>query len=115
MRTSAEFWIKAYVRRVAASGAFATIVRHGDDDAGSVFIVVRALDGTAALYVPAPTAFASDGQDSERLWTQGLPPGTPEADVEARIRRETGFDPDLWVVEVEDRKARHFLDDWLMK
>ncbi len=34
----------------------------------------------------------------------------PEADIEARLTREIKFDPDLWIVEVEDRAGRHFLD-----
>jgi hypothetical protein len=34
----------------------------------------------------------------------------PEADAEARLAREVKFDPDLWVIEVEDRAGRHFLD-----
>ena len=35
----------------------------------------------------------------------------PEADIEARLVREIRFDPDVWIVEVEDRAGRHFLDD----
>jgi hypothetical protein len=34
----------------------------------------------------------------------------PEADVEAYLAREIKFDPDVWIVEVEDRAGRNFLD-----
>ncbi|MGZ3362389.1 MAG: DUF1491 family protein, partial [Xanthobacteraceae bacterium] len=34
----------------------------------------------------------------------------PEAKVEERLARELRFDPDVWIVEVEDRAGRHFLD-----
>ncbi len=34
----------------------------------------------------------------------------PEPDVDAAIARQRGFDPDLWVIEVEDRDGRHLLD-----
>jgi hypothetical protein len=34
----------------------------------------------------------------------------PEADVEAYLTRQLRFDPDIWIVEVEDRAGRHFLD-----
>jgi hypothetical protein len=34
----------------------------------------------------------------------------PEADVEARLTREIRFDPDVWIVEIEDRLGRNFLD-----
>jgi hypothetical protein len=33
-----------------------------------------------------------------------------EAKVEERLARESRFDPDVWIVEVEDRAGRHFLD-----
>jgi hypothetical protein len=35
----------------------------------------------------------------------------PEAEVDAAIARQRGFDPDLWVIEVEDRAGRHLLDE----
>ena len=34
-----------------------------------------------------------------------------EAEVDASIARQRGYDPDLWVIEVEDRKGRHMLDE----
>jgi hypothetical protein len=33
-----------------------------------------------------------------------------DAEVEAALARQRGFDPDLWVVEVEDRAGRTLLD-----
>ena len=35
----------------------------------------------------------------------------PEAEVDAAIGKQRGFDPDLWVIEVEDRAGRHLLDE----
>jgi len=34
----------------------------------------------------------------------------PEADLDARIDSERKFDSDCWVVEIEDRAGRHFLE-----
>jgi hypothetical protein len=38
-----------------------------------------------------------------------------EADIDALIQRELDMDRDAWLLEVEDRSGRHFLDDWLAK
>jgi hypothetical protein len=111
MRLKSEIWVHAYLRRSAASGAFAAVVRHGDDDAGAIYIKVTPLDGTAALYGPVPAGLT--GGDGDRQWTVHLPAGTAEAMVEAHLARQHTFDPDLWVIEVEDRLSRHFLDGWL--
>lgn len=113
MRLRSEVWIKAYLRTVAAAGAFATVVRHGDEDRGAVFIKVRRLDGTADLYGPAPAGL--DEIEARQLWTLASKPAAAEADIDARLARERDFDSDLWVIEVEDRTGRHFLDDWLAR
>jgi hypothetical protein len=34
-----------------------------------------------------------------------------EAEVDAALRRQRARDPDLWVIEVEDRQGRHLLDE----
>ena len=38
MRLKSEIWVKAYLRRCTVNGAMAVVVRHGDDDAGAIFI-----------------------------------------------------------------------------
>ena len=42
-------------------------------------------------------------------------PTQSNADIEARLQKEIRFDPDLWVIEVEDREGRHWLDDQLAR
>jgi hypothetical protein len=110
MRLRAEFWVKGYLRRCAVEGASAVVVRHGDDDAGAIFIKIDRLDGTCLLFGPAPAGL--DGAESDRRWISLLSPrdaATEKAD--AILEREAKFDSDLWLIEVEDRKGRHFLDD----
>lgn len=111
MRLKAELFAKAFVRRCAAADVPAMVVRHGDDDAGAIWIKVSRLDGTAALYGPAPAGLESDL--GERLMSEHLAAGTPDADVEAYLERQRRFDSDLWLIEIEDRQGRHFLDGWL--
>ncbi len=112
MRLRAEFWIKGYIRRCAVEGASAVVVRHGDDDAGAIFIKISRLDGMCLVFGPAPAGFS--GAESDRRWIAHLSPtGVPESEADAFLAREASFDSDLWLIEVEDRNGRHFLDDQL--
>ena len=112
MRLKSDIWVKAYVRRCSVDGAHAVVVRHGDDDAGAIFIKINRLDGQASLFGPAPAGF--DAGDRERLWITCFPAAfVPEPEVDAYLGREARFDSDLWVIEVEDRSGRNFLEGWL--
>src|SRR5262245_31380264 len=112
MRLKSEIWVKAYLRRCQHEGATAVLVRRGDVDAGAIYIKVSRLDGTAALFGPAPAGL--DEARQERRWQPCLEQEIiREADADAYLTRQVEFDPDIWVVAVEDRQGRHFLDDWL--
>ncbi|MDX2201515.1 MAG: DUF1491 family protein [Hyphomicrobiaceae bacterium] len=114
MRLKADIWVKAYMRRCEIEGAQALLERRGDADAGAIYIKISRLDGTAALYGPAPAGLDIERED--RLWAPVMPtPSASEADCDRFLARQIEFDPDIWIVVVEDRQGRHFLDDWLMK
>ncbi len=109
MRVTSALWVGAYVRRCHTAGAFAAVVRHGADEAGAIFIIVDRLSGTADLYGPAPQASFDQSGPGERLF-QRLIDSEPMEAVSARLDREMRFDPDLWIVAVEDRAARVFFE-----
>lgn len=109
MRLKSEIWVKAYIRRCSSSGAPAVVVRRGQRDGGAVFIKVNMLNGTVCLYGPAPAGL--DPSASDRMWVRCLGvDGVQEADADGYLQRQLGFDPDIWIVEVEDAEGRHFLD-----
>ena len=112
MRLKTGIWVSAYLRRCTVEGAFAVVRRRGADEAGAVFIIINRLDGTVTLYGPAPQTAFEEAMPSERMFIAVLGGAAPvaEADAEARLAREVKFDPDVWIVEVEDRTGRHFLD-----
>jgi len=112
VRLKSGIWVAAYLRRCQIEGAFAAVRRRGAEEAGAVFIIINRLDGTAILYGPAPQSAFDESQPAERIFTAVLGGATPvpEADVEARLAREIRFDTDVWIVEIEDRAGRHFLD-----
>jgi len=112
MRLKSEIWVKAYLRRCQHEGVAAVLVRRGDSDAGAIYIKVSRLDGTAALYGPAPAGLEETRED--RRWQACIDgPPFPEGEADAYLARQIEFDPDIWIVSVEDRAGRHFLEEWL--
>ncbi len=110
MRLRADIWVAAYLRRCASEGSYAVLRRRGAAEAGAIFVKVDKLDGEAALFGPAPqTELAEAGID--RLWRRmHTTPWITPLQAEERLRKEISFDPDIWIVEVEDRQGRDFLD-----
>ena len=103
-RLTSEIWVAAYLTRCRLATIPAFIVKKGDQTAGAVIIKLNTLDGQAVCYQRS-----FDLMSGERRWIV-LAEGD-EADVDASIAKQRGFDPDLWVIEVEDRQGRHLLDE----
>jgi hypothetical protein len=111
MRLKSGLWVAAYVRRCEGAGAYGAVRRRGAEDAGAIFVKINRLDGTADLYGPAPQSAFEEAHPADRAFVACLAQSpAPETDVEAFLRREIKFDPDVWIVEIEDRAGRHFLD-----
>jgi len=111
MRLKASIWVSAYIRRLGASAVPAVVARRGDADAGAIFIKINRLDGTASVFRPA-IAMLED--PAERRWTPALKTdAAAESDADAYLARQAEFDTDMWIVEVEDRQGRHFLDEFV--
>jgi hypothetical protein len=110
VRLKSSIWVAAYLRRCQSEGVYGAVRRRGAEEAGAVFVKVALLDGNAALYVPAPQTAYDESRPVERIFTQATPQPIPEQSVEDRLAKEIRFDPDIWIVETEDRAGRHFLD-----
>lgn len=106
MRLRTDIWIQALLRRVYAGGAFGAIVQKGEEQAGATLIKITPLDGTAWVLSGIWTT------DGEREWmTITGPAPVPESEADALLKRQAARDPDIWIVEIEDRQGRHFLDE----
>lgn len=105
MKFSTDIWVAALIRRVELGGGHAVVVHKGDARAGSVLVkVLQAPQGRVRLYAEATRA------DGETIWMRPAASET-ESELDAYIARARRIDPDLWVVEIEDRKGRHFLTE----
>ena len=107
-RLRSDFWVSAYLRRCASEDAVAVLRRRGAAEAGAIFVKVDRLDGSAGLFGPAPQ---SSGDGSDRVFVRfHKEDWIDPASAEQRLAREISFDPDLWIIEVEDRRGRVFFD-----
>ncbi|MBO9472969.1 DUF1491 family protein [Shimia sp. R10_1] len=104
MRLTADFWVHAYIARLRLADIPAFVVAHGDDTAGAVLVKLNTLDGKATVFQRS-----FDLMSGARKWVV-LSEGE-EVDVDAALARQRSFDPDAWVIEVEDRQGRHLLDE----
>jgi len=104
LRLTADIWVSAYLTRLRLVEIPAFVVKRGDSTAGAVLVKLNTLDGKASCFQRSFNLMTG-----ERTWVV-LVEGD-EADVDASVAKQCGFDQDLWVIEVEDRKGRHLLDE----
>lgn len=107
-RIKTHIRVGAHLRRIAAAGAFAQIAKKGDPDAGAVAVKVYLgrIDGA-----PAARLFVESRDEAgARIWREPFEGPAPEEKIDDYLARERRFDPDLWIVEIEDRDGRNFLE-----
>lgn len=110
MRLKSSIWVAAYLRRCQSEGVFGAVRRRGAEDAGAVFVKLALMNGNAMLYAPAPQTVYDDSRPIERIFMPSPPQPVDERKIEERLMKEMSFDPDVWIVEIEDKAGRHFLD-----
>lgn len=111
MRLRSDIWIAAYLRRVMSAGAFVAVRKKGVPEGGAIFIRIDHLDGAGVLYGPAPQSVQDEDGSSRRFQQLHSTATLDNAAIETRLQKERKFDPDLWIIEVEDRQQRNFLDE----
>ena len=104
-RLKAGIFVRALIRRAEVAGAQAYVVKKGSEEAGTVFLKISRLDGTCTVL---NQAIAGEG---ERVWARPLGESCDETRACAYFDKQRKFDPDLWIVEIEDRQGRAFVDE----
>ncbi len=104
-RLKAGIFVRAIIRRAEVEGAQAYVAKKGIEEAGAVFLKINRLDGHVLVLSQARRG------DGELVWARPLGDWSDEEKARAYLDRQMKFDPDLWIVEIEDRKGRAFVDD----
>lgn len=103
-RLTTGLWVAAYLHRLEMAMIPAYVTARGDGTAGAVVVKCATLDGRARAFERSV-----DLMTGGRRWMV-LAEGD-EATVDATLARARSRDPDLWVIELEDRHGRTLLDE----
>ncbi len=100
-RLKARLWVQAALRQAQARDSFGAVVRFGDEDAGSILILLRARDGRTTVLSQTRTP------EGALAWMRAgagdpLDPQTASDYVDRQVAR----DPDLWVVGFDAEDGR---------
>jgi hypothetical protein len=104
-RLKSGIFIRALIRRAEHEGAQAYVVRKGSEEAGAIFLKISRLDGTCVVLSQAR------GPQGELVWMRPLGEASDDEKAARYFERQVKFDPDLWIVEIEDRDGRAFVDE----
>ena len=107
-RLKAGIFVRALIRRGQVAGASAFVVRSGSEEAGAIILKVSRLNGAVLVLNQARNA------KGELVWAQALGGWSEDARAAAWCDKQVGFDPDLWIVEIEDREGRAFVDEEIL-
>jgi hypothetical protein len=88
-------WVSAALRLAFNDGRGGAVLRRGDEDAGSILLVLRGRGGLTVLSQVS-------GAAGERAWMRATGPDPVDQETaDTYLERQVGRDPDLWVVELD--------------
>jgi len=101
-RLPTHLWVMAEVRRLLAAGTPVVVARRGERQGGGLLVKLNLLEQGCRVLTQARDL------DGQLAWLPALQGRlVPDAEAEAYIARAVQRDPDLWVVEIEDRQGRN--------
>ncbi len=104
-RLKSELWIRAQIRICDQAMIPVAVLRKGDPAAGAILIKLNGLQQNCRVLTQTTTF------EGKRAWMYGTgPESVPETEADAYIQRQAARDPDLWVIEIEDRAGKYQLD-----
>ncbi len=102
-RLKSRLWVEALLRRCQGEGKFGAVIFSGADEAGAVYVALNHLNGSYDLL--GPPAGPSHNDQGEKIFRKVLAAPSPWEDLRSYLEKQRKFDPDIWVVEVEDRNG----------
>ena len=103
-RLSAEMIVQSLLRKVNQEGGFGAVLRKGDRISGAILIICLEKGKDPRLLEKMPSL---DGPSTwQVVWPQGI---EKQQNLEEYLRRRSGFDPDLWLIELDIADAERLI------
>lgn len=101
-RLPTKLLVGAQIRQAATQGIPITVLRSGDPNSGVIILKINLMNGQAVV-------LQQIRHDMELVWSPAVTPGLlPEAEADALMIRQMRYDPDAWLLEIEDKQGRHW-------
>lgn len=92
------------VRRAETAGDFATLLRRGDPDRGSIMLVITSRGRHVAILERSLSA------DGSYRWNRSGPADSGKVEeVAAFLQKRARFDPDSWAIELDIANPERFI------
>jgi hypothetical protein len=101
----AEIWIKAQIRLCDINLIPAMVTRRGDSDAGAILLKLNRLDAGVEVFCQTRDT------EGNHAWMRGTGEGlVSDIEAEAYIAKQMQYDPDIWVLEIEDPNIQYVIE-----
>lgn len=95
-RIPTHIWLDGQIRRLAALGVPAMVIKRGNPASGTIILQCRARGGGSRVFTQARDANAA------LIWLPALSgKSVADAAADAYIRDAIAFDADAWAIEIE--------------
>lgn len=102
-RLTASVEAAGLIRSAEGAGGFGAVLRKGDPERGSLLVLVR----SRGAYVSCLERTLS--LDGRYNWSSVGPASHGEEEVSQFLARRAGFDPDLWLIELDIAQPERFI------
>jgi hypothetical protein len=102
-RLPAHVEVASLMRRAEQAGDFATVLKKGDPDRGSVLIVINSRGSNVAILERVLSL------DGEYQWRPVTSDSSEPAKVAEFLAKRARFDEDLWAIELDVAEPERFI------
>ena len=109
-RLKSSIWIQAQVRICSIDSLSTYVVKRGDPDAGAIFLHLNKLNGNNLIY------YQTRARTGKIAWSQSIRDSALD-DKEAHdyLEKQKKYDPDLWILEIEDPEGKYVFDGIILQ